>query len=113
VVGLDREENDILLRQGDLLIQEVKKIPAGARALTGLILAAGAATGQRHRIKERKAGRAYAGGSPGKQGLFLEVTADEATLVHPEHDSIALKKGIYRIWRQREYTEQGNQYVID
>jgi hypothetical protein len=113
VVGLDPKENDMLLRQGDILIQKVEEIPAGAQALKRLILAAGSATGHRHRIKERKSARAYAVVSPEKQELFLEVTADEATLVHPEHDSIALAKGVYRIWRQREHTEWGNRYVID
>ena len=103
----------MLLRQGDILIQKVEEIPKGAQALKGLIVAAGSATGHRHRIKERKSARTYSVGNSAKQELFLEVTADEATLVHPEHGSIALAKGVYRIWRQREYTEWGDRYVID
>ena len=103
----------MLFRQGDLLIQKVEEVPEGAEALKRLTIATGSATGHRHRIRERKSARAYSAGSFEKPVLLLEVTADEATLVHPQHDSIVLPKGVYRIWRQREYTEQGNRYVID
>ncbi|WP_273557165.1 hypothetical protein [Methylobacterium frigidaeris] len=31
---------------------------------------------------------------------------DQARVVHDEHGTIALARGVYRVWRQREYTLQ-------
>jgi hypothetical protein len=69
-------------RQGDVLIERVAEIPAGLPKVKRLVLAAGDSTAQRHEIKERG-------------------------VVHPEHGPIVLKKGTYRVWRQREYVEPG------
>jgi hypothetical protein len=36
--------------------------------------------------------------------LYLKVIVPEAHIVHDEHGPITLPTGIYRVWRQREYT---------
>ncbi|MGO9110146.1 MAG: hypothetical protein ACLP9L_13015 [Thermoguttaceae bacterium] len=96
-------------RQGDVLIEAVKEVPAAARRVNGLVLAEGDATGQRHRVKGRKSARLFRHAG----NLFLKVLAEEAEIVHPEHDEIRLAKGCYRVWRQREYTDWGSRRVVD
>lgn len=102
-------------RQGDVLIQSVEEIPDGVKRLKRPIVASGDSTGHSHKIKDKRTAQLYAGPSwvAGERELFLEVTADEASLVHPEHDPIVLEKGQYRIWRQREYSEYGDRVLLD
>jgi hypothetical protein len=89
-----------LYRHGDLLVQSVNSLPSEARRLHHLVLAQGELTGHSHRIAERDAAVLFE--SP--IGLFLNVTGETATMVHQEHGPIELSKGIYQVWRQREYT---------
>jgi hypothetical protein len=89
-------------RQGDVLIERAAEIPSTARKLKRLILASGDSTGQRHTIKEYKAAELYQGE---RDEMFLRVTADQATVVHPEHRPINLPRGTYRVWKQREFTD--------
>jgi len=96
-------------RQGDILIEAVKAIPESASRVNNLILAEGDSTGQRHRVKNRKGARLFWG----NRGFYLDVFAEEAEIVHPEHHVIRLPKGFYRIWRQREFTDSGSRWVAD
>jgi hypothetical protein len=48
-----------------------------------------------------------------REGLYLRVLAERATVVHQEHGPIVLPQGAYRVWRQREYTPQGIRRVVD
>ena len=86
-------------RQGDVFVEVVHEIPAEAVQRTDLVLAEGEITGHTHRIRETDAATLYQHGDD----RFLFVTADLATIVHEEHGPIALKSGLYRVWRQREY----------
>ena len=99
----------MLVRHGDVLVQRVESLPKGCMKRPGLILAHGEATGHSHRIKERGAGCLYGG----HDGIYLDVTAEKATLVHQEHKPIELPKGVYRVWRQREYFPGFIRYVGD
>lgn len=92
-------------RQGDILIQTIEKLPDGVALMSNLVLASGDSTGHRHMIKDRKAAMLFRSIGLSDDDLFLNVTADEASVVHPEHDTIVLPKGHYRVWRQREYGE--------
>lgn len=100
----------MLVRQGDVLIERVDTVPEGAARLKRLVLAAGDSTGQRHMIKDRTTAELYAaaGGT-----LFLRVTADEATVAHPEHGHVTLPRGEYRVWKQREFTDARPRPVWD
>lgn len=89
-----------LYRHGDLLVQSADSIPSAARALQHLVLAEGELTGHSHRISERGAAELFESGP----FLYLHVVEPQATLVHQEHGPIALPQGIYRVWRQREYS---------
>ncbi len=98
-----------LYRHGDLLVADAVSIPNGARPLHHLVLAEGELTGHSHRIAEREAATLY----ETLEGFFFEVHDDRATLVHQEHGPIELPRGIYRAWRQREYSPREITYVRD
>jgi hypothetical protein len=89
-----------LYRHGDLLVADVDTIPSDSRSVRHLVLAEGELTGHSHRIAEE--GSAVLFQTP--SSMFLSVTADRATLIHQEHGPIALPRGLYRVWRQREYS---------
>ena len=96
-------------RHGDVMVEKVKSIPTNAKKLNHLTLAHGEVTGHSHQIKPRKNAELYNAPS----GLFLKVTAESADLVHEEHATIALPKGIYRVWRQREYSPEEIRIIRD
>jgi hypothetical protein len=100
-------------RQGDVLIERVGAIPPSARRRKRAVLASGDATGQRHQVRDPKTARVLADGEGQDEQLFLEVTADEARVVHPEHGTITLPRGAYRVWRQREFDDGGIRTVAD
>jgi hypothetical protein len=102
-----------LWRQGDVLIQRIESIPPAARKLKRPVLASGDTTGHRHQVKDRRAAQLLSVGEGRDEQLFLEVTSDEADVVHPEHGTIVLPRGSYRVWRQREFDDRGNRFVAD
>ena len=89
-----------LYRHGDLLVEDVDTIPSAARPLQHLVLAEGELTGHSHRIAEADHATLY----HMPAALYLDVTGIHATLIHQEHGPIALPRGQYRVWRQREYS---------
>lgn len=89
-------------RHGDVMVERVDALPKAAERQQHLTLAEGELTGHRHRIAEAGAAVMY----KDRAGLFLEVTAELASLVHEEHATIRLPQGVYRVWQQREYTPQ-------
>jgi hypothetical protein len=89
----------MLWRQGDLYIERVSAVPAEAVRLSHLVLADGELTGHRHRIDDLNCAIQF----ELRENRFLEVTSDQADLVHDEHGAIRLDRGIYRVWRQREF----------
>jgi hypothetical protein len=102
-----------LWRQGDILIQEVEAIPEGLVLQKQLILSASNTTGHKHQIKNPRAGRLFARKGNLNGDLFLEITHVWADLVHPEHGTIELPMGNYRVWKQREFTVNGPVRVAD
>jgi hypothetical protein len=97
-------------RQGDIFIEAIESIPKDAAERSDLVLAEGAVTGHRHEVAP----------VPGVQllerlgTLYLAIEGERAVIVHPEHRSILLKTGTYRVWRQREYTgELAPRFVMD
>jgi hypothetical protein len=92
----------MLFRHGDVLVGKVKTIPETAKKQRHLTLAEGELTGHSHRIAEAGNAVLYRD----QTQLYLEVTAESATLVHDEHAPIQIPRGSYRVWQQREYTPQ-------
>lgn len=89
----------MLFRQGDIYVELVSAVPAGAAKLPHLVLADGELTGHRHRIDGGAGAVLY----ELHDDRFLDVRAGEVNLIHDEHGTIALERGIYRVWRQREF----------
>lgn len=92
----------MLFRHGDVLIQKVSKLPGGAKRLRHRTLAHGEITGHSHQIKEKDGVVLWQQANE----LFLEIEAPFATVVHQEHAPIEIPTGVYRVWRQREYTPE-------
>ena len=89
----------MLFRQGDIYIESVRCLPDGALRRDSIVLAEGEATGHSHRVRDFRTADVYE--FPGS--LFVDVVADRAEIVHDEHGTIELNRGVYRVWRQREY----------
>ena len=96
-------------RQGDIFLARATSIPREAEPRPDCVLAEGELTGHSHRVAERGAARLYADGP----SLYLEVLAGSARVVHDEHGPVTLPRGVYRVWRQREYTPQAIRFVGD
>ncbi len=96
-------------RQGDVLISAIDAIPREATKRRDCILAEGEITGHSHRIDQQGAAELYE-----HQGrLYLRILANEAKVVHQEHETIALRQGLYVVWQQREYSPQSARPVKD
>ena len=96
-------------RQGDVFIAPVAAIPRGAKFRPGGVLVEGELTGHSHRVADPRAAEVLQSGDD----LFLRVIADTATIIHQEHGPIALSRGTYRVWGQREYSPQAIRRVLD
>lgn len=99
----------MMWRHGDVLIATTEKVPENARPLPSSVLAHGEVTGHSHRLETPESGRLWSVG----ETLFLQVVEQSVRLIHEEHAPIELPRGIYRVWRQREYTPQGIVRVSD
>ena len=91
-----------VIRQGDVLLYKVSKLPEGAKevAVKGdVILAVGEVTGHAHRIKQTKqpSARIYDFGAE----RYLKIV-EKVTLTHEEHTAVMLDAGIYRQVYQHE-----------
>ena len=95
-----------MIRQGDLLIVKIKKMPEEAVKQNHRILAEGEATGHMH---ELDSGTLYESNGT----LYFSVSDKPATLNHPEHNAVVLKPGEYKVIRQREYEPSGWRKVSD
>jgi hypothetical protein len=110
-----------LYRQGDILIMGVDRIPENLTQVKRPILASGDSTGHSHQIRDARAVRLFRNSWMQQNDKlaaipaehYLEVLVDETDVVHPEHAKITLPRGCYRVWRQREFGEQGNRVVLD
>ena len=100
-----------LVRQGDVLLVQVDKLPdervdedsAAARH----VLAEGEATGHAHVLEGTDVRRVVLSRSrrwaPSLHWTYIVVGAHGATLRHEEHLPIAIEPGTYEVRRQREY----------
>ena len=97
-------------RQGDVLLIAMDELPSDAVLQENqgrIVLAYGEVTGHAHAISTEYADAFVSG----EQMLLL---VDEgANLVHEEHGPIRIKKGIYRVVRQREYDPSFERMVAD
>ena len=98
-----------LYRHGDVLVKSVEALPEGAKKRGNVTLAYGEITGHSHRIADPATAQTFEVNGQ----LYLEVTSATAQLIHEEHATIELPKGVYHVWQQREYTPGEIRRVYD
>jgi len=96
----------MMVRQGDLLIVKVDKMPKEAVKLNHRVLAEGEATGHLH---ELDSGVLYETNGT----LYFSVSDKTTALNHPEHATVTFEPGTYRVIQQREYEPTGWRRVVD
>jgi hypothetical protein len=119
-----------LIRQGDVLLLEVLKLPSACQEIGAgrrLTLAYGEATGHAHELvvadtdcgTNEVAARLYgmAGLPESRRFLFVDRAC---VLTHQEHGAISIRPGFYEVIQQREYvpplvpnSAQNSRYVVD
>ncbi|MCX8037719.1 MAG: hypothetical protein N3D11_11870 [Candidatus Sumerlaeia bacterium] len=104
-----------MFRQGDVLIERVKRLPKAVKPVARkdgrFVLAHGEMTGHAHMILESHV-RMFRDASD-EHRTFLEVLDSPCRVVHEEHAEVVLPPGTYRVTRQREYTPKKIHYVRD
>ena len=97
----------MMVRQGDLVIVKVSRIPEDAIKRNNRVLAEGEATGHLH---ELDASEVYEKGGI----LYFRVSEGKTSIIsHPEHRSLTFETGEYKVIRQREYEPKGWRRVRD
>ena len=103
-------EDDFKVRQGDVMIRRVDKLPAERTLQKDGALAYGEVTGHSHRVADLEAAQVFNCG----KGKFLSVTAEGGvSIVHEEHGTVHIPKGDYAVTIQREYSPEEIRSVID
>jgi len=111
-----------ILAQGDLLLEKVPDIaPSGTIAENAegaaMVLAEGEASGHRHAIRERVImfhDDSLARDIPA--GLYVghvQVNSPSARATHDEHAPLTLRRGTYRVRRQRELGPRDARVLAD
>jgi len=90
-----------IFRHGDLLIKQVKNLPNNTKKLSTNILAYGEHTGHSHRLIERD--KAIADLLERSGVMYINVQKGSAELIHEEHETINIPKGVYIIIHEREH----------
>lgn len=104
------------VRQGDVLVEAVDKIPAAAKAVKPdngrTILAYGEVTGHAHALPGSVAKLFRVADESSITGTYLSVIKPTA-LKHEEHAPIEIPVGKYRVVIQREYSPEAIRQVAD
>ena len=104
----------IAIRQGDVLLVRVARLPKNATARASengrIVLAHGEVTGHAHALAikgsdGRRQSKVPAELFDSDRGTFLQVTGENVMLVHEEHTAHEIPPGIYRVPGQREWTD--------
>jgi hypothetical protein len=99
-------------RQGDVLVMKVddKSIPENLVPTKRVTLRLGEKTGHHHTFETGAVGYASTADSLVE---YIEVTEQEASIVHQDHASISFPKGTYINVQQWEYSPQELKKVVD
>jgi hypothetical protein len=101
---MDMAEKLKQIQQGDVLLQEIKSLPEGAKQTPGegrIVVSRGEHGGHSHIIDSDRA-KLWKLTRDGITELYLEVQVP-VTLVHDEHKPLPIPVGIYRVGRVKEY----------
>ncbi len=105
-----------LWRQGDVLIQDCDCLPENCRRKKGNVLVRGEASGHTHRVAVPNAAMIFQDRDQDETAtllgtLYLQVVAETADITHPEHHPITLERGLYKVWRQREFARRPSAFL--
>ena len=99
------------VRQGDVLLLEVLKLPAACTQIAAgrrVVLAQGEATGHAHELTAADPAWGQDNNTPmrlyewaGLRYLFVDCPC---MLTHQEHGAVPIRPGFYEVIRQREYS---------
>ena len=97
-----------MYRQGDLLFIKTDSSPQGRLKRNSKVVLGSSLTGHDHAITE---GEVYENDPTwsDRANFYVVIPEGGADLVHPEHRTIPLEEGVYKVIRQREV----NGYVRD
>jgi hypothetical protein len=96
-----------IYRQGDVMLERISDQDVGeeiARDAGRIVLAYGEVTGHAHAIHDEGA-TLFRAKEAANADTFLRVVRPVA-LTHEEHSRIPLVPGLYRVRRQREWTDE-------
>ena len=97
-----------LIRQGDVMLEPVSSIPIDIKKKDE-ILAYGEVTGHKHRLF----GGQFQVFKDQENTQFVQIQ-EETELVHEEHDTLQIPKGVYKVVMQREFDiVEGIRKVMD
>jgi hypothetical protein len=98
-------------RQGHILLQSRKSLPASAQPVEhepGKVVIARGETGREHLFKSERVALFQGQNEAGVGSLFIEVIGDEPVeLLHEEHGVIELDPGVWEVIEQREQIDEG------
>lgn len=97
-----------IYRQGDVVLEQVEKMPKGV-GFESFQLSMAGETGNAHTIL----GKVYASFVSMPFQRYIEVGQGGALMAHPEHPMLAVPAGIYGVRRVRSYTPKGIMDAID
>jgi hypothetical protein len=88
-------------RHGDIGISPLKELPSNLKTLKTNVLAYGEQTGHKHQLLEKTENQFdILEDEKGQMYLNIKQPTD---LVHEEHKTITIEKGLYFISHEREY----------
>lgn len=96
-----------MIRQGDLALIKIAKLPTGLKETLTKILVSGS-HGHHHSINQ---GKVYL--KPVDTYVFGYLKAKDTMIDHEEHGGMKLPDGIYELRKQQEHTPAGLVPVID
>mgnify|MGYP001375866725 CR=1 FL=1 len=100
------------VRQGDVFVERIKSIPAGAERTQvnakRIILAEGESTGHAHAIEEVEKVEFF-----NKNGLTYLRVFEDVPLLHEEHKAPTFYSGDYQVVRQVEFDPAEVRQVVD
>ena len=99
--------------QGDVGILRISKVPEGARKINNEAqLAPGTSRGSRHLIHEACVFTMYRDGSEVTDGPVVDAST-KLQVVHPDHGTVVMPPGIYKIVYQRQLSGDRIERVLD
>lgn len=111
-----RKSTPVSLAQGDILFLRVDGVPSEARSVAPVgnrfVLAEGEATGHAHTVPARGTALMEVPNEGGVTYLTVEELTGGVEVSHQEHASVKLDPGTWKVIRQREYTDDDENWSL-